>query len=331
VAAAPADLTELLAQWGVPGDAEVSDTERGSNNGTLIVTHADRRWVLRISQNLSAVQVSAEHRLLARLRGADLPFQVPEPLRTRDGSTLVPAVAGPVTLCRWIPGVRADLTDEPALERFGQAIGTLIAPMRQVSPGDAPHNWHADQLLVHPDVPSVNDLCVELRAAGVRGERVTVLREAAGRVAKSLPAMADELPVQVIHGDFAASNVLVDEHTGRVTAVLDFEFAGTDFRVQDLVAGLLQSGALDGPRWQPRMAALVRGYLSAQRLDPAEAAALPDLLLWRSAGTVLWRAGRWRRGQAGLGEVTDRLDRLAETVRWLAENGAQLRAAAAAA
>ncbi len=34
------------------------------------------------------------------------------------------------------------------------------------------------------------------------------------------------LPVQVVHGDPAASNVLADEDTGAVTAMLDFEIAG---------------------------------------------------------------------------------------------------------
>jgi Ser/Thr protein kinase RdoA (MazF antagonist) len=81
----------------------VSGADRGTNNQTLIVMNADGRWVFRISKNLSAAQVRAEHRLLERLRRAGLPFRVPEPLPPLDGSTLVPAAAGPATLCRWIP------------------------------------------------------------------------------------------------------------------------------------------------------------------------------------------------------------------------------------
>jgi len=48
------------------------------------------------------------------------------------------------------------------------------------------------------------------------------------------------LPVQVVHGDVAASNLLADERSGEVTAVLDFEIAGAGLRVQDLVVGLKQ-------------------------------------------------------------------------------------------
>jgi homoserine kinase type II len=116
------------------------------------------------------------------------------------------------------------------------------------------------------------------------------LKSAARRVAAWWPGADSELPVQVVHGDPAASNTLVDERTGEVTALLDFEIAGADFRVQDLVAGLLQSGALEGPRWQRRTAALVRGNFSARRLSHAEVRALPELLLCRSVGSVLWRA-----------------------------------------
>ena len=59
----------LLARWGIPADAELTRAERGCNNQTFTVAHRGRRWVLRISQNLSADQARAGHRLLAVHRG----------------------------------------------------------------------------------------------------------------------------------------------------------------------------------------------------------------------------------------------------------------------
>ena len=59
-------------------------------------------------------------------------------------------------------------------------------------------------------------------------------------------------------------------------------------------------------------------------LRPAEIQAVPDLLIGRSVGSVLWRGGRWRRGQASLTEVTERLDRLEQTMRWLDASAEQL-------
>jgi Ser/Thr protein kinase RdoA (MazF antagonist) len=324
VIAVPDYVTDLLAKWAIPADAEVSGADRGSNNGTFIVAQAGRRWVLRISQNLSVEQVRAEHRLLGRLRVAGLPFRVPEPVPARGCGTVVSSAAGPVTLCQWLPGVGPDLVREPELERFGQAIGLLGAAMRPVPPEDAPHHWSGDPLEVHPGVPVVGELCDELRVAGVTPSRVGLLTAAARRVATSWSEVADRLPRQVVHGDPAPSNVLVEESTGRVTGLLDFEIAGTAFRVEDLVVGLLQSGVLARPRWQRDASALVRGYLSAQRLDEAEVDAIPEMLLWRACGTVLWRAGRWRSGLPELDDVIGRLDALADTVSWLAANGEQL-------
>jgi Ser/Thr protein kinase RdoA (MazF antagonist) len=90
------------------------------------------------------------------------------------------------------------------------------------------------------------------------------------------------------------------------------------------MATWFQSGALHGSQWQRNTAALVRGHASVRRLAQAEIEALPELLASRSAGSVLWRAGRWRRGQAQLGDVTDRLGELGATLRWLAAHGGQL-------
>ncbi len=84
-------------------------TERGTNNRTLQVTAGDRRWSLRISQNLTLAQVQAEHRLLTRLARAGLPFAVPAPVPLPDGSTVAATADGPAALCEWIPGVRPDL------------------------------------------------------------------------------------------------------------------------------------------------------------------------------------------------------------------------------
>jgi Ser/Thr protein kinase RdoA (MazF antagonist) len=91
------------------------------------------------------------------------------------------------------------------------------------------------------------------------------------------------------------------------------------------VVALKQSEALDAPDWQRRTAALTRGYRSAQELTDAESAAVTDLLRARAAGIVVWRAGRWRRGQASLDDVAVRLRNLAATDAWLAARGDALR------
>jgi homoserine kinase type II len=160
-----------------------------------------------------------------------------------------------------------------------------------VPPADAPQDWRGDPLRAHPDAPDVGELCRTLRGAGVPAARVRRLETAARRVLPRAPEAGGDLPVQVVHGDVGASDMLADERTGEVTGVLDFELAGPGLRVQDLVVGLLLSGALDMPGWARRAAALARGHGAVLRLDQAEIRAVPDLLVSRCVGSVFWRAG----------------------------------------
>ena len=161
--------------------------------------------------------------------------------------------------------------------------------------------------------------------------RMRRLEAAAEQVRAQAHATAADLPVQVVHGDLGASNALVDERTGEMSGVLDFELAGPDARVQDLLVALLLSGALAGPGWARRAAALVRGYAAVLRLGQAEIMAVPDLLVVRCVASVFWRAGRWRRGQSALSDVADRVAVLEASQTWLAVHRGRLLSVLAAA
>jgi homoserine kinase type II len=90
--------------------------------------------------------------------------------------------------------------------------------------------------------------------------------------------------------------------------------------VQDIMAALCNSTALSAPDWPRRTAAFLRGCASIRRLEPAEVAALPEMLVVRSVGSALWRAARWRAGPGNFSEVVAHVSRLEETTRWLAAN-----------
>ena len=314
-------VAKLLARWGVPVGAAVALAERGTNNRTLQVTAGDRRWVLRISQNLTPAQVRAEHRLLARLARAGLPFAVPAPVALPDGGTVADTSSGPATLCEWIPGVQPDLSQEAVLERFGRAVAELSDALAAVPPQDTPGDWQDGPLQAASDVAA---LARGLTAAGLDAGRAGVLRDGADRAAAAWEGIAGRLPGQVVHADLAPSNVLVSLDTGAVTGVLDFEIAGYWIRAIELTVALALSGAAHGPGWPRRAAAMARGGAWGERLTPAELAALPDLIVVRAMGSTLWRAGRWRRGQSSLAEVASRLDVLAETLRWRSAEGGEL-------
>jgi Ser/Thr protein kinase RdoA (MazF antagonist) len=321
----------LLPAWGFPPGARVAPAdEQGTNNRTFLVSHGQQRYVLRISGFLSAAEVAAEHRVLRRLRQAGLPFQVPEPVAAPDGRTVIETPAGPATVCRWLPGSLPAMDGEAAFERFGRAMGLLGAALADVPLSDVLRDWRTDPRLVKPDDPPVEVLCGELRSAGMSSGQVELLLAVASRVGRWWPSAAG-LPVQVIHGDLATSNVLADPGTGEVTGLLDFEFAGAGYLVQDIAAGVYYCAALGAPDWPRRTAAFLRGCASARRLAPAEVAALPELLIARSLGSVLWRVAKWRAGLMPIGGVTSHAGLLEATMRWLASNEDTFLSVAAAA
>ncbi|MGH3187252.1 MAG: phosphotransferase enzyme family protein [Streptosporangiaceae bacterium] len=311
----------LLPWWGFPPGTDIAPVgEQGTNNRTFLVRHGRQRYVLRISGFLSVAEVRAEHRILRRLQQGELPLRVPEPVAAPDGRTVIGTPAGPATVCRWLPGVRPGMDGEAALERFGLAAGLLGAALADVPLVDTERDWRTDPRWVRPDDPPVDVLCGELRSAGMSAGQAEFLDAAARRAGRWWPD-ADGLPAQVIHGDLAPSNVLADPDTGEVTGLLDFELAGAGFRVQDVLAALYNSTALGMPDWPRHTAAFLRGCASVRRLGRAEVAALPELLIARALGSVLWRVSRWRAGIGDIGEVTGHVGRLEATMRWLAANG----------
>jgi homoserine kinase type II len=314
-------VAKLLARWGIPVGAVVALTEHGTNNRTLQVTAGDRRWFLRISQNLTPAQVRAEHRLLARLARAGLPFAVPAPVPLPDGSTVADTPGGPATLCERIPGVQPDLSQEAALERFGRAAAELSDALAVIPPQDTPGDWQDGPLQAPSDVAA---LARDLMTAGLDAEQAGVLRDGADRAAAAWEGIAGQLPAQVVHADLAPSNVLVSPDSGAVTGVLDFEIAGYWIRAMELAVALALSGAAHRPGWPRRAAAVARGGAWGDRLTAAELAALPDLILVRAVGSILRRAGRWQRGQSSLAEVARWLDVLAEILRWRSAEGGEL-------
>ena len=310
----------LLPLWGLRGSTQIALLDRqGVNNQTFLVRQQLERYVLRVSTFLTVAEVSAEHRILGQLRRSDLPFLVPEPVAGPDGRTVIETSAGPATLCRWLPGVRPGVGTEMAFQRLGRAVGLVDAALADVPLAVAIRDWRSDPRWVRPQDPHADVLADELRSAGMGAGQAGLVTAAARRAGRWWPR-TDGLPAQVIHGDLTPANLLADPGTGEVIGLLDFELAGAGFRVQDVMAALYHSTALTTPDWPRRTAAFLRGCSSVTRLQPAEIAALPELLIAQSLGSVLWRAVRWREGLVPFGDVIARVERLEANTRWLAEN-----------
>jgi Ser/Thr protein kinase RdoA (MazF antagonist) len=321
MAMSDADPAALVRAWGLPPGALVERTSRGTNNATWIVrrpgTRAGDGYVLRLYQNSADVAaIGAEHRLLVGLARQPLSFAIPAPIPTPGGETLVPVsdAAGPsgaqsrralAALFPLLPGEHPRRGDPAVAHACGAALGELdvaLARLPDTRPGRG--IMYGDLDRIHPLVPDPFCLPDELPAAA---EDAAWLRRLVDKVAGEAPSLYASLPRQIIHSDFGTGNVLMA--AGRITAVLDFEFAAADVRAMDCAVGLLHSAIADVPAeclWQ-NVDAFGLAYASRLRLLPAEARALPALLRLRRIVSLIHRAGRWRQGLASDEEVRDNL------------------------
>jgi Ser/Thr protein kinase RdoA (MazF antagonist) len=305
-----AELFALAAlHWPIAG-AVLTAPERGTNNLIRVVSTDRPIGTLRIYQNLDHDRVLREHRLLQRLAAAGLPYRVPRPWPTGDGATLIESPWGAISLIDWIDGHRPELDRPDAARAAGRAMAELDRALTEVPAADAPFDWLGPDLALATIDPY---LVSALADGGLPDDRAAWLRQ------RAVPPVRDPaLPVQIIHCDPAASNLLVTEDPGlAISGILDFEVAGRDLRINDLVILLFQSGVLDGEDWPAKTAELVRGYAVVITPDPAEIMIIPSLIAARALGTVGWRATRWRTGLDSVQDVSDRIAEAQRTEHWL--------------
>ena len=319
----PVQLSDLRP-WPVTPRA-IARTEHGLNNESYFVDADEGQFVVRIYRNTAEpARVRNEHDLLARLTVEELPFAVPLPLPAEGGDTLavLESPQGPrlAALFPRIPGEPATLA-MPHARLAGRALAQLDAALGRL---DLAVRAPATIRDVHPLVPDPFE-ALEALDLGDAHEGVRDLFE---EVEGAHAALAGSLPRQIVHGDFAFINVLIDR--GRVTGMLDFEFAGPDIRATDLATAMYVTAvrASEAERWSV-LEAFTAGYRRSLPLDPLEVAAIPELMRRRSAVGIIHWIGRYRQGVASRQDALDRIARGAPLTRWLERNAARVAATAA--
>ena len=283
----------LLRRWGLQG-YDVRTLTAGTNNAGYYVGD---EFVLRIHRNPVAPY---EHAVLRALSG--LSFAVPVPLPADDGSTVVRGELDgemvSASLSRRIPGehpVRGDIGRAAA---SGAALAELDDVLGRLDPADLPPGqmWDGDLTAIHPLVPSLGPL-IDGLPADCRDEVARILTGVRPRT---------DLPRQIIHGDFAPSNVLMVGD--RVTAILDFETCGPGYRAMDLAVGRYFFSDFGHPTAAGE--AFQRGYFDRFPLTQAELDSLPELELMREATSLVHWYGRHLSDLTTAEDVAARADRL---------------------
>ncbi len=316
---APGEAVErALDRWRIPSPRQVVPASRGVNNLSSFVHSPDGSYFLRVYQNTSERgRILYEHEVLLRLQGAGLPFEVPRPLRADSGETFVWVGGAVAALFPVIPGDHPDPERIEHVEACAGALAELDRALVTIRPDpDLPVlTTYGDLYRVHPRVPDPLEMAWTLPVPEDERDRVgSLIRAALARV----PEMYERLPGQIIHSDFAMSNVLMLGDS--VTGVLDFEFASPDLRALDFAVGLSMVALPD----RERIEAFSRGYLRHLRLTRDEIEALPDMLRLRFLAALIHRVGRFLAGLSPQKHVQDHVEALIETDDWLSRNASAL-------
>mmetsp|Transcript_18166 Transcript_18166/g.25853 ORF Transcript_18166/g.25853 Transcript_18166/m.25853 type:complete len:415 (-) Transcript_18166:57-1301(-) len=307
----------------------MTPTTGGVNNIVQYVDLASgKRQLLRIYNNgFDTQKVKFEHELLKELNqmqkitGNSFSFQVPNFLPSKQGSTMARLSNGAeACMCEFIEGALPKLT---CVREIGRASGELNTALAKVTAVDksmcnvAPY-WkiwdvhHAVtrenfiETLQGPDFQTSNDLLDV--AKRILAETMAIVDKCQGY---------QSLPTQLIHGDLHYDNILVQD--GKVTALLDFEFASFDWRAMEL-AICLSKYAGEAPDAMPYFDDFVDGFAETGLLSVEEARAIPDLINLRILSNVAYFVGRAIAGEDSISSLTTRISTYEKRVHWVKEN-----------
>ncbi len=322
------DISDLVSAWGISGPWAIQPAVTGGNNLSYPVSTLDARYLLRIYHNTADLsRVHYEHEVLAHLQGSGLSFSVPAPIPARTGSTIIQFKDGcDEKLAALFPFIRRQHPDGQDLTQFrtcGAALAELDQALSRINiqapPGILPPFGYFSQL--HPAVTNPLEIVEHLPLEPTQRDR---LAHILGSLDARVHDLYSTLPWQVVHRDFDASNVLMQD--GRVSGVLDFEFVGPDLRGIDLARSLALFtrspwSSPDGGQW---VAEFSRGYQAHLALTPDEIDAIPDMIRLYRVVSLIHREGRRRQGLASMEDVVARALALLSGDEWLTQHHGRL-------
>ena len=300
--------------WGVTGEPHRLPGERSHN--TRITDPDGSTWTLQVqSASEDPAVVDLQTRAMAHLAQHAPEVPVSRVVPTVSGELLASVEIDDRThlarLVTYLPGITFDPSDPlpaGAYRRIGSLIGRIAHGLGDFEHPVAAHfmPWDIANGLVVDDT---------LRA-GLTVSSLAALEAVDDRLHAAIDTMAT-LPHRTIHNDGHAGNLLrPDDASHQVSGVIDFGDLVDTVTAAD-VAIIAESFAPDHEDPAGVVAAVTAGYHAELALDDDEIAAIPELVLARTALNVLLAEYQIRHAPhlapgaaAHLPDVVDRL------VRW---------------
>ena len=281
-----ADLAELLAGYDLGALVSCAGIEEGVENSNYALTTARGRFILTLFEKRTAeADLPFFMAMMAHL--AEREFPAPQPVPLRGGGYLTRVADKPAAIVSHLDGVW------PRTWGVAQcaAVGDALARMHVALFGFALARANALSLdgweaLITPRLIEAEALRPGLRA---------LLEQDMAEVRAAWPGA---LPKGAIHADLFPDNALfVGE---RLTGVIDFYFACTDFLAYDLAVCLNAWCFTEEREYDvARGRAMIGAYEKVRPLSEAERAALPTLARGAALRFLATRLADWSDTPAG--------------------------------
>lgn len=268
-------LGTFLTAYDLGALRDFSGVEQGVENTNYIVGTEHAKVVLTLFEKRTAeADLPFFAGAMAHMAARGVP--APSPVADRTGAVFSRLCGRPAALFTFLEG-RQRMA--PSVADCRQ-MGTLNARLHLAAEGFAPVRANALSL---PGWRVLADRC-RARADEVSAGLARLIDEELAYLGAHWPS---SIPQGLIHADLFPDNVFFADD--RISGVIDFYFACTDFFIYDLSLTLNAWAAAGAPFDPMRARALIEGYETVRPLSADEKAALPVCLRGASLRILLTR------------------------------------------
>jgi homoserine kinase type II len=267
------DLDAWLARYSIGEVTSLEPIAAGIENTNYFLSTTRGRWVLTLYERVPQEELPFYLNFMAHLARAGV--EVPAPTPDRTGALFSVLNGKPAGLVVRVDGAPVLTPDALRCAAVGAALGRLHGAAKsyraRLTNRRGPAWWRQAVRAVRPFLDAGQN---ELLAAE--------LKYLAGYAQRDLPKGA-------IHGDLFCDNVLFVG--SRISGIIDFGFAATDFYAYDLAIAVndwcvVRDGPEEGALVPELVTAMVAGYEQERPLSPEERRQWPMLL--RAAALRFW-------------------------------------------
>jgi len=313
--------TEALSQYFTEKTWQLVPVQGGLNNLTQLIKTPTETYVMRIYQNGYGIEkIQYECAVLNKLQEIKFSFQTPKIFKTLKGEDYAHTESGiQAIMFYFIEGTLPDESNLVHVKDFGRVSGELINGWKDMKVDlKSPTEPYYKIYKIIPAVPDQETLLKAMADPMFSDMRSTVdfIKDEILKLEEAINVYHTTLPTQNFHGDLWIGNCLLQND--KFTAVLDFEFAGTDWRALEVAICMSRFPSSADP-WAG-FEAYLSGFKGTCPLSEEEVKAIPSLMKLRILTNIIHFIGRYMEGLDPADHLKGRFKTYEKRISWINEN-----------